>query len=60
MAQVAIAKGRNRDALAREVLDIINRIGQDRIISVMLDETGRLANRGGLISQSKAYIFYKD
>ncbi|BDV03624.1 MAG: hypothetical protein HPPSJP_3450 [Candidatus Hepatoplasma scabrum] len=60
MAQMAIAQGRSRDALAREILNIINQVGQDKIISVMLDETGRLANRGGLLSLSKAYVFYKN
>ncbi|CRX36927.1 / / hypothetical protein / 417568:417750 Forward [Candidatus Hepatoplasma crinochetorum] len=60
MAQVAVAQGRNRDALAREILNVINQVGQDKIISIILDETGRLANRGGLLSLSKAYIFYKN
>lgn len=60
MAQIAVAQGRNRNSLARKILDVINQIGQDRIISIMLDESGRFASGGGLLSVSKAYIFYKD
>lgn len=58
-AQVVEVKARTRNSLADDILKQINLIGQDRIISIVTDEKGRIANKGGLFSVSKAFIYYK-
>lgn len=60
MAKYVSVKARSRNTLAQEILKQINLIGQDKIISIINDESGKVANKGGLFSVSKAYIFYKD
>lgn len=56
-------QAQSRSALAQRINDAINQIGPDRIITVVMDEGGKFAERGGRFRQTfatlKAYIYYK-
>lgn len=60
MASMIEVKAKGRNKLASKVLNEINSIGQDRIISIVdQGPDGKIAG-GGLLANYKAYIFYKD
>ncbi len=60
MAQMMIVEARTRSTMSGKILDAINQIGQDRIIAVVLDESGKIARQNSLLNKSLAYIYYKD
>ena len=59
MAKMIEVKAQKRSTLASMVLEEINRVGQDNIICVMMDEGGKFA-RNSVFAILKAYIYYKD
>ncbi len=52
-------KAQKRSKLAEKILDTINEVGQDKIITVIMDEGGKFAG-DSLFSSLRAYIYYKD
>ncbi len=59
MANYVIVKSQTRAKLADRILEQINQIGEDRVISIIMDEGGKFAG-GTLMASSRAYIFYRD
>lgn len=60
MASMTIIEGRTRAKVAERLLEAINEIGQDRIITILYDESGKLAMQGSILNKAKVYIYYKD
>lgn len=62
MAQMIEVKSQRRSKLAKLVLDEINNIGQDNIITVVMHEGGKFAEYADkkMLSSLRAYIYYKD
>ncbi len=60
MASMMIVEGRTRAKVADRLLEAINQIGQDKIITILYDESGKLALQGSILNKAKVYIYYKD
>ena len=52
-------KAQSRAKIAIRINEMINQIGPDRIICVVMDEGGKFAG-GGLLASIRAYIYYKE
>ncbi|BDU67377.1 MAG: hypothetical protein TYPL_0300 [Candidatus Tyloplasma litorale] len=59
MAKMAEVRAQKRSTLAKMVLNEINRVGQNNVICVMMDEGGKFAGNS-VFASLKAYIYYKD
>lgn len=59
MAKMIEVKSQKRSTIARLILETINEVGQDNVISVVMDEGGKFAG-GTVFATIKAYIYYKD
>lgn len=60
MASMMIVEARTRAKISSQVLKAINQIGEDRIITIIYDESGKLALQGSFLNKAIAYIYYKD
>ncbi len=60
MANMLIVEARTRANMSQRILEGINQVGQDNVIAVVLDESGKIARQGSLLNKSLAYIYYKD
>ncbi len=59
MAAMMEVKAQTRARIASKVLDAINKVGQDNIISIIMDEGGKFAN-GSKFASMRAYVYYKN
>ena len=59
MAKMIELKAQKRSKMAAQVLDVINEVGQDNIIEIIMDEGGKFAG-GSPFATIKACVYYKD
>ncbi len=59
MANYIEVRAQKRSTMIKETVNKINEIGQDNIISVIMDEGGKLAG-GSVFASIRSYIIYKD
>ena len=59
MASMVEVSAQTRSGISRKILDQMNKVGQDNVITVVMDEGGKLA-RNSRLAIIKAYIYYKD
>jgi len=56
--KMELIKGQNRKKLAAKIETKLDEIGSDKIVRVILSESGKLSGNGGLLERKIAYIFY--
>ncbi len=60
MASLMIVEARTRKNMAQNILQAINEIGEDRIISIVMDDSGKIMRQNSLLNKAQAFIYYKD